>query len=784
MNNTFPDHPISSSLRRRLSFFVLLFAVFLLISCWPQRHASIHFSISEPSYKVQLNDWEYIVLDSATTGGDIALEPDQLHGALAVAEASYHPGVGDNLISFGKQIFNTHSHLRGVKKSEESIIDFDDIPSTELSCAVMYLTCEIIAEQAAETYILFRSTDGIKLWVNGKEILYTNEHRGFEQSFSDFARIHLTRGSNRILVKKVVDDPKVVFEAVLTDRASAWEEYKKCANGLLFEEGISEDFFHIRGRNTFCFAPVVKYEFRDIYNKTVSRASYGLKSADTVGVSSVKSESAYMCYGVFNGLYVRQPVFVGDPEKYLKKLRVKCKGFAPTKQQRLAPYLFRLNELLIHESKNSDWWWSFKVAAMIYEIEAEVNAGSDEQLAELSFGIQLKAYKSQLDNSTQHYLMVTPDAPANRKKMPLVLVVRPFIENHHHFLTSPQMARHWALLWAKNMSNKYGYAIAMPSARMFGYEALTPMAEAEMLQVLREVQANYNIDDDRIYLHANCSAGYRSLVLAGHQPGIFAAAGLYAPTVKADDPSPWMLANSPMQMLDSLQRLPALIHYDLADKHNPYSEFKDFIVQSNQRRLPLVTSNRKHSGLHYNVQLVGEEALEFFKDKVRTQSRVHLTTGTSPKKKPDNQVLLDFFSEPYIFVTSEEIPKNSNKLESITRSIVNEYEEQLFSKCPIKHESQITLQDLTTKNLFLIGHHFKNKRLTAIVNGLPIRVSSDHVVLKTRTYHGSDITFASIFSNPQLSEHKVIVYSSNQRSEMEHKIKSLWRDGQFDTMTR
>ena len=289
--------------------------------------------------------------------------------------------------------------------------------------------------------------------------------------------------------------------------------------------------------------------------------------------------------------------------------------------------------MLNHESRKTDFWWQFKVSDLLYELENYYNNIEKKQNENKhSYCIQLNSYHSAIDSSTQHYLLITPDALTNKDTLPLVVTIRPIIENLYHFLSSPQLARYWSLSNAKYLANKYKYIIVMPAARLYLNEEFIPLAEKEILLTIDDVKKRYNINSNKIYLEGNCSAGYRCLTFACHYPSLFAAIGLYAPVYHYKSNNNWIKNNSPENLIANLSNIPILLHYDPLDAHSPYSFFEDFITDGKKYNLNLNVSSSKHSGRFYNTMLVGEETFKFFKGKRRIENSQQLKYTTYNEK--------------------------------------------------------------------------------------------------------------------------------------------------------
>jgi len=758
-----------------MKIFLLSVLSVLLISC---SHKKATYTIGNltSSPAISLKEWNYAILKDNSPNSKLNLDYDYLNSAGIASEAAFSKNLSFNEgpLSSKMQI------LQGYKNSKESIIDFKEIDTVTLTGSAIYMYCNIESARDQTGFILSRSVDGLKIWVNGNELLKVAKGRGFEQYFSDFVKVHLNKGSNKILIKKIANNPDLLVEVQLANFKIATDEYKRNANGLVFTQGIIQDTLKLKDNHARNFGVPVSYVFRDIQGREVYKTTkYPYGSNDTI-IAPLKDGHAYMCWIKLGANAISEPFFKGNPDDYFKKRSSDKLLLDDKTQEQIAPYLYRLDKLLKHESRKSDWWWSFKAADVIYEMENIIANSHNNRQNELTFGIRLNAYTSTLDSSIQHYLLITPDSLRANEKIPLVLVVRPFIENVQHFLTSPQMSRYWGLLWAKNIANKYHYVVIMPSARLYGKEPMTPMAEAEIFQVIKDLGKYYNVDKDRIYLHGNCTAGFRSLVLAEHHPFTFAAVGLYAPVVDLHSDNPWILENSPGENISKLRNTPMVLHFDPLDTHSPYSEFKDFIADCQSNDLPLQVSSKLNSGIHYNVQLVGEETLAFFKNKRRVADENADRMGTDYHKKK-SPVILDFFSKPFLYVANYKDFKEHGKRCQIKDTIANEYEKLLFAQCPIKYDTQITDNDLRTKNIFFIGHDFNNKLITERLKAVPLIIAKDSIKLNAQIFKGQNITFEAIFISPFNPQKYIIIYSTNFSSGFGQTLPAPWNRG-FDNM--
>jgi hypothetical protein len=393
----------------------------------------------------------------------------------------------------------------------------------------------------------------------------------------------------------------------------------------------------------------------------------------------------------------------------------------------------------------------------------------------------LRAYTSKIDNSIQHYLIISPNDYNEKKPLPLVVLVKPISENHHHFLSSSQLSRAWSINRAKYLANKYSYNILLASGRFYLNEEFVPISESEILNTIDDVEKNYNIDTDRIYLQGNCSAGKRALTFASHYPDKFAAIGLYAPIYKNDNNQKWLVDNSPENLLGNLNNIPLFIHYDISDTHSPFIFFENLIKYCNRRGINLTVSSSRLSGLYYNTFLVGEETFSFFKGKKRTAKKLNINFKSYNNKynkiywlsfekeslKDISEVKANFNTKTQtISITGKNISKISINLKSLAIDpklplIVTYNKKQLCHKRYAKPTLDLTVKmeikgrrnfDVSDKVIAdLFGDPFgvivnsKSKKDNQILNSLKKEYES-YYFSKFPIYYSDNISYADLVS--------------------------------------
>lgn len=758
-----------------LSFFCI--ASLFNLSCnkeYQIQKYSIDLSFSDSS-NIQLNKWNVL--------GPITLsEYDSLMNlididylaAIDIPEDSFvvNPMNSARIIS----LKGTNTLFCGSYCSEEELIDFRDIyginqkDTLPINKSATYLFCTIHSDKETDCYLLLNTSLEFKIWLDTTELPRPN--------ISGLNRfpVHFKKGDNTLIIKAISTSDNLTIEGRLCGKETILDEYCKQQMGNLIYPMLfrNDNMLYLTNGHQDVIDSTYN-TYMEMYDVTGNQVFSQKLSKDTSAyfAPGLEYNKSYLCIVHIENRKITQPVLNGNPDevynKYVSQKSAMDKNDPLAIQ--LTEILYRMNFLLNHESRNNDWWWGFKISHLTYEIDNILNNKDNKNAIENhSFGIQFKTYISELDSSAQRYLLITPDNFTHTKNLPLVVVVRPHVDNHYHFFTSPQIARYWSLTQAKTLANTYGYVVMMPEARLYVNEDLIPFAESEILYAIEDVKKQYNIDPNRIYLQGNCTGGYRALKMAAKHPDLFAAVGMYAPSYHPSVRNEWAKTNSPENLLNNLKNTPLFIHYDPYDTHSPYFLYKDLISDCKKKKINLTLSSQKHSGMFYNIILVGEETFSFFKDKKKKANinppKETTNTITENNIKP---VIADLYAQPFIFIYD-----SSNKSEeyiAIVDSIKSEYENYLFSTLPLVGSNEITEKQMSEKNLFFIGHLFENEIINRTIAKLPLNLNYDPKLHK-------GITIQEIYANPYNNGKKqIVVYTSNTLDSFYHIINYPWISG-------
>lgn len=640
-----------------------------------------------------------------------------------------------------------------------------------LNSLVTYLSCKIQVEKSRKMFLLVNTKMEHTEYLNGDSLT----DKGFKELY--IIPVNLKSGENDLVVRVTGGKGDYWYEATLYDSVSIAKMYAEEHTGNIIYPIIKNDTISITESHWNITNSPIKLFFQDVNGNNVAETVLK-KGANSYYIPGFNANCTYLCNMVIEGYTVRQPVMKGNFEEievYFKSLSDSLPDAHPRKDE-IKQLLYRLWKLnTITGKMREEPWYPFKFPWVTYQLEhifAHLNGtyGNDDNENNFKF----ITYRSELDGCLQRYLLVTPNSIDKNKKYPLVVVMRPCCEKRYHLYFSPQIAHQFVVNDMQAVANKYNMFIIMPEARMMLNEDMIPFAEAEMKLALADVQEHYNIDENRIYLHANCSGGYRALKFATLNPNLFAAIALYAPVYKRNDKDNVDIACAPETLIKNLRNVPILIFGDPADTHSPTSMYADLVKDCEKHNIPYKLTMKRNTGLGfhgYHRLIVGRDACEFLLDKHK-ETRKHIRYSFPPK----DTTVTDFYSKPFVYVYNAR--DTSVVYKELVDNIREEYEVYLYSvlpldkdngllRMPMVPDTRVTHKMLSEKNIFLVGEDFTNPSVGDLVK----RIRS-----KKECKKKDDITL-SLHNNPDNKDHLILLYTSRKGSRFKHLINYPWKSG-------
>jgi hypothetical protein len=381
---------------------------------------------------------------------------------------------------------------------------------------------------------------------------------------------------------------------------------------------------------------------------------------------------------------------------------------------------------------------------------------------------------------------------------------------------------------------------------------------ADVFESLRAVQADYQIDRDRISLLGYREGGRLALLLGERYPDKFAGIAVESPiTTKRSQLTYrklWDLSVSPLDMADALVNTPVYIEHDEHDTasiqassqfasrcknaggsvvletetggfagfYQDPTEIKRHLfsfLNGKERKVDASTViietgslkyghaywigiddcedwsqmaniNANRAGNQINVRSTNVIAFSLLSDKlgikpgealtvnwngaivyqrpftgdaVRITSAKQNTQETSRKTENVAGPVLDAFGNQFVIVAGKRGSQaESEGVEKLTREICASWKLAYFVDCPVKEDSQVTPQDIATKNLILVGTATTNSVTARISEQLPLSITSNQISLAGKVYAGPHLGFEMVCPNPLNPAKYVVLVGSTQ----------------------
>lgn len=750
--------------RHNLLTAISLYMLLLLFHACDEHDArAVYYVGDKDTIEINLEDWNIIgpfsfqqdsvVMHDFSKNHSCVLPKERIDTAIKVwHKGVYHPKYGQLDL---REVF-------GIGIQDTTKI---------LERTVTYMSCTINADREKDMFLRVNTNMECKEYVNGDSL------SPLKLSDIKIYPVHLKSGDNTLFVRAQGTDGKYWYEATLYDSISMAAMYAEEHTGNIVYPIISNDSIVLTDNHQIIAGNNIKLLFTDVYGNNISEIVLK-KDVVKYSIPTLQKNRAYICSMVVGGDTVRQPVMTytfEDVESHFTVMRDSL-PYGHPRLDEIDQLLYRVWKLgSVTGKMREDKWFPFKMPWVVYQLEhvfahLDYTYGNDDN----EYNFKFLTYRSELDGCLQRYILVTPNKMAPGKKYPLVVVMRPCCEKRYHLFFSPQISHQYVVNDMQAVANKYGCVVIMPEARMMLNEDLTPFSEAEMRLAINDACEHYSIDKKRIYLHANCSGGYRALRFATYNPDMFAAIALYAPVYRRNDDENVNKAFAPEIMLKNLRNTPILIYGDPVDTHSPVSVYADFVKDCDKNGIPYTLIFRRNSGQGwhgYHRLIVGRAACDFFKGK----SRETQAYGKGRFVANDTTVS-DFYSHPFIYVYNA--ADTSVVYRQLVADIRKEYEGYLYSilpidkdtarcRMPLVPDSRVTYKMLEEKNILLIGENF---------NCYNVKVFA-HEVIKKKQKTNAGIVVLTATENPYNKEKKVLLYTSGSGQHFRHLINSPWKYG-------
>ena len=222
---------------------------------------------------------------------------------------------------------------------------------------------------------------------------------------------------------------------------------------------------------------------------------------------------------------------------------------------------------------------------------------------------------SMLTNNASTKLMTYGDAKDNSgvflfhngsnltQKIPLVFIIP-------YALEGEKMIEDWYIsnldqIAADNiLADQYGLAVAWIYADGKNYSAIK--TKKEITAILTRLNAEYDIDDQRIYIMGDCDGGRRTLVQIAISDVKYAACALAYPiTLSGGDDG------IPIELMSQMGNIPIIIKHGINDEVSPVENSRRFYAEAQKHGIPVEYIENEDSHISINKDF-RRFAFEFF----------------------------------------------------------------------------------------------------------------------------------------------------------------------------
>jgi predicted esterase len=466
---------------------------------------------------------------------------------------------------------------------------------------VAYAECVVESSMAQTAALLVEADDGILVWLNGELVVRKVEIRKLHQ-FDHYVVVRIERGENRIVVKSVHTVQKDMWEpwsfavGIRSMEGARAEEEERGMPGYVQEM--------VLGRKAPLSLDLTLFpRGSTVHVRAATIGGTGERSWDLEGGQRRRLDLGNPGYEALrveiasDRATVVEPVLRGTPRDWLAHYESELPQIMRSEADRsnLGALLFRLRHLLRKENESpADIGWQRKIAYVVSEIEeirSDLKAGREAYRGKP--GTHFRAYRSPGDGQLRSFIVHWPETVRPGEKTGLVIAVPYSQDPLRPFLESVLVAEYEYLRIFDRDADRHGLAFIELDAG--GNTDGQQMAFAEIDAAVRQVQADYPIDPDRIYLYGVCSGGRDALALAEAHPSRFAAIALLSPATAFGYIRPpqqtdayacgWLKKRSPLGSLRNLAHIPLLVIHGDADEHIPIAVSKELCDKARAEQL-------------------------------------------------------------------------------------------------------------------------------------------------------------------------------------------------------
>ncbi|MFA5264407.1 MAG: hypothetical protein WC378_11330 [Opitutaceae bacterium] len=689
--------------------------------------------------------------------------------------------------------------------SFQDFVDFNQVYGINYSHGVsqvaVYALCEIISDQARNAWLAHTSDDGSVVWLNGEQCYIWPGRSSVERAL-DAIPLKLRAGKNLLMVKVAnFDGGWALKERLEPDLDSAAEGALSIEKSVLKHTVIPEGAALELTGSALPEKVRVEAVVEDFHGVVIRKLSLARGEATSL-------------VGMPRGLYrLKFPLLgtaqsgvlfaIGDVAWFHRTLKERCDGVPMDDRGAIntQAYLRRLDILSrpFQSNPTDDSWAHFSF--MVRNEEKAVYAATrltdilDRMAAhEEPFrqrpGLHLRGFRSKIDDQVMHYRLYIPqnfrpDGPP----LPLVISMQTVFKAERPYLESSFVAAHGkAENWGR-IAERLGVAVLWPGYRVCPYG--NPADIAHFDEVLATVKQDYRIDESRVYLHGECSAGMTTAMELARHPSHYAAAAFINPVLhrlknRFDDGGEyasqpayrrWLAETDPVECMAAIKDLPVWIIHDSADPdHGPLSHSVDYFEMAralgNHPRLDI-----GHPPGPPRMQLI-EKQLAWL---VQHKRSVVKENAPEDDTKEHDGPLSRAFAERIVLVTGTGGSQAEKEAaQSWSAAFRAAWKKTNYVDCRAIEDVELAETEEAQSNLVLIGNETCNTIWKKLAGERSIVVAPGEVSVGGRKWTGGNLAVQAWERHPKHPERRIVLIGAADLEKSGVGTMELALDGWFD----
>ena len=406
------------------------------------------------------------------------------------------------------------------QKSWSDIVAFEDLAGSK-DGAVAYAFTRISRPRAGKALLSVGSSDGIRVWLNGKLVL-TRDGLRSETPDEDRVDVDMNAGANSLLVKVAAQSTFCVRVlepgTVLARKVEIGPSIIKLSpDGFALKTDIGVE----RTGADPVKIEVIRPGGKAVYTGTASRgAIVGIDARNWPdGPYDVRC-SSHTYIGLLYATHL--PWYKGNSLTKAQELAATAAAADASKPEGFT--LKMLAEMVedrlgcrLSEAKGNPWR---KIHSPLMEYDEMMLEREGRKGRIRPYGFVRLAYRDEVDGSPQYCRAYLPPDYDPAKKWPLV------IQLHGYNPANPVYVRWWAADGrhpgiGTEFSNHQGVIYMEPHGR--GNAEYLGIGDSDVLHAIAEAKRLFSVDEDRVYLTGDSMGGWGTWNVASRHPDLFAA---------------------------------------------------------------------------------------------------------------------------------------------------------------------------------------------------------------------------------------------------------------------